>query len=326
MKDRKIEMSIVITVFMLIFSIIGGTVSYASKIDSNKLEISALGFYADEVAIESAVCGDGFQEELNKLGVETDEVYKVENELISKEVLKELQSYLDMNVISVDTEDERKNYVGEEDVMLNLTTAKEVIYSKTTAENDAKYIDKYTVENAKSIYRDKIESIIRILGLDGYTVDDFVSYVSEYETYTDADGVEHKEICGIALECQLAVDTNLECEGVIPFVRLDIDANGEINNLFYLDKSVEKIDSGYELKNMEEIISDIENDNNVLTENVTGTGEEVVLEDVEMKMYSEGAGTAQKYMIPYYYITGNENGNEVEIIMPAIKNEYLKVN
>ena len=115
MKDRKIEMSIVITVFMLIFSIIGGTVSYASKIDSNKLEISALGFYADEVAIESAVCGDGFQEELNKLGVETDEVYKVENELISKEVLKELQSYLDMNVISVDTEDERKNYVGNED-------------------------------------------------------------------------------------------------------------------------------------------------------------------------------------------------------------------
>ena len=46
----------------------------------------------------------------------------------------------------------------------------------------------------------------------------------------------------------------------------------------------------------------------------------------EMKMYSEGAGTVQKYMIPYYYITGNENGNEVEIIMPAIKNEYLKVN
>lgn len=297
-----------------------------SRERETKIEVKALGYYADEGTVDNVEYSKNFSVELDKLGSKTDEVYRIKNEIVDSTTIEQIKNYFKMKSCKKLSKGGYDNYQSEEKTISNLKTGKELFYTNNQKEESfiSEVMPQYNIDNAKVLYRDKINEIIDLFGLK-YKCDksSFKSYISEYIEYEDKDGNEYEKPSKIGFKCDIALDSELECEGIVPSIRFEVNNKGDIVSIFYIEKELKKLDSTYKLKNIDEIIKDIENDNNVLVGNLVEEGADIVLEDVSLKLYSDEGGSAQKYMIPYYNIIAKNGEENVTILMPAIKNSYI---
>ena len=113
-------------------------------------------------------------------------------------------------------------------------------------------------------------------------------------------------------------------DGTGPGIIVNYNAYGELVGFVSIKKEIELTDMMYPAKEVVDIKSDIIENNNVMIYSTEDVGNSVELKELENVLYCDSIGEKQEYMIPHYRLSDEDN-NELEIVLPAIDNEYLKI-
>lgn len=113
-------------------------------------------------------------------------------------------------------------------------------------------------------------------------------------------------------------------DGTGPGIIVNYNAKGELIGFVSINKEIELTDMMYPAKETNDIEKDIIENNNVMIYSTADVGENIELKEVENVLYCDSIGEKQEYMIPHYRLCDKDN-NELEVVIPAIDNKYLKI-
>lgn len=314
LKNIKKKNIIIISIFAIVIISFVCIFSYCIRrnysISPFSLQISSFGDTLEETNIKHIKFNKKAIEQIEKYGKVTNEVYKVKNKDLDDSVRGNILEFASNNGLKV-------NY----------------FQNHITAFNDSEsfngtVFDEDMLKEAETKYKDQVADVIKAFALDDkISVSDFNMDVCNFVSFTNDKGEEIENQPSEVSFCHtLDLDTDMECEGTIPYINVDIDTKGKITNLDYVYYDIEKINKKYKLKTLQEIKYDVENNNNILINEWNMDTKDCTINDVSLILYVEGSVENIKYIVPYYklaYIEGEKT--KIEIILPAIKNKYMRL-
>lgn len=259
--------------------------------------------------------------------------YKVKSKEYSKKEINQVVNKLKLN---------KAKYSGDNEIGVNTYSLDNGAYLSYS--NDTGYMTYYSekIANGKSdipikkklsdkTYKQKaIEYIsnLEIFNLEEYTdVSVLPSVFIEY--YRDENSTETvTDVVRYEVTFTPSEIDGLELDGVGPGIKVSFDATGEVCDFIAVCREFEAIESiDYEMKNVNEVESAILNNENCVISEIYGDDNDIILNDVEIILYSDGANLVQEYAVPHYLFSGiNEKTNEpVTVLIPAVKDKYINL-
>ncbi|MBE5936102.1 MAG: hypothetical protein E7262_10055 [Lachnospiraceae bacterium] len=290
-------------------------------IRNSKITIEEFGDVMEQTQIGEIEYSNSVNRQLEMYSKETTSVYYINDFQVNKRVKDNINKYKEKKGLDVEF---NNNGI----TMSMLENNKEDSESVLTEEQ---------VNNSKEWCEDAVKEILDLLEIKNInSIDSFHIEPSGFITYVDESGDEKKnQPTLIKFFCDIPVTKKYRNEGNAPSLYIFINNKGDVCGVEYCNFNFKSIYKKYKFKTAKEIEKDIRKERNVLVESVYGgTGDEsfkgwsdVVIDDIKVVMYFPINIEDNKYIVPYYIITGhNKRKDEIMITMPAIKDKYLRLN